>query len=668
MRSALVLFAIAAGCGDNINGDIAIVSATWTEPLGEFVELSHSPQLSFIEVDSADVPTADVAGYQIVVVDDPAIPLEGYRVDAAAGTLRTWSVHAHDALGAQYGVAAALENLGYRWRHPFDPYVPYQPKPGSATIGDVHQPETRVRGFHLHTLHPIEPYYALWEGDVDRSREILDWIIKNRGNYVQWAALGNIVHDPDAYAAWRSATAEIIDAAHRRGMRIGINIQLFGASNLQQAFDLVDDASGSVPDQIAARLPLVTDGLAFDVYNLSFGEFFDAQPQAFIDAVNEVRHQLAARAPNAEMHALVHVGATQRVTYMGKDMLYYFLVQYADPSIIPEIHSVMYYDLFEDAGGAYQHQDFSEHRQYLVDRLCSNQRAGYHPETAYWIAFDDSVPLFLPIYVRTRWTDLSKIRLAAPPPCSPLDDHLIFSSGWEWGYWLHDVTAMRASYELPAAPADAIADALAPDLGLDAAAVISDLADAQHDALIGARLAPYLAGRDALIDAGRSINVISQPDRITFDDLVAAMPDARAAFDANVLGPLADHAATVDALAARLDALHLPTSRWSNELADGVIAVYRATLAHLDGDDDSAKHARADAAAALDQATGIVARRHADRHDASDRLVTGNDVNSTVYSYGYLYTADTLCYWNRELIQVDAIIANSNVTPPACVL
>ena len=75
------------------------------------------------------------------------------------------------------------------------------------------------------------------------------------------------------------------------------------------------------------------------------------------------------------MHALVHVGATQRVTYMGEDMIYYFLVKYADPTIVPDIHSVMYYDLFEDAGGAYHHDDFSEHRQYLLERMCA-RRAG----------------------------------------------------------------------------------------------------------------------------------------------------------------------------------------------------------------------------------------------------------------------------------------------------
>src|SRR5262249_34349638 len=110
MRAAAVLVAVIAACGDNIPGDIAIATATWNDPLREFVALTNAPQLSLVEVDAAALPTADSDAYQIVVIDDPAIPLEGYRVDAVAGTVRTWSVRAHDVLGAQYGVAAALEN------------------------------------------------------------------------------------------------------------------------------------------------------------------------------------------------------------------------------------------------------------------------------------------------------------------------------------------------------------------------------------------------------------------------------------------------------------------------------------------------------------------------------------------------------------------------------
>jgi hypothetical protein len=659
-----VLVACLVACGDNVPGDVTVVATTWTDALGSFASVG-------VTIESGSPPTADTKGFQIGVTDDPAMPAEGYRIDLVAGASRTWLVHAHDVLGAQYGVAAALEHLGYRFRHPFDPYIPIDRRPVDEPLGVVHRPDVRVRGFQLHTLHPIESYYAFWGGRTDDAHRIIDWLVANRGNFLQWVALDDI-RDPARHADWQSQTRELIDYAHAHGVRVGINLQLFSQSSLQNALTLVDSSTAPVPDQIAANLPLLTDGLPWDVYSISFGEFFDADPQAFLDALNEATRQLHALAPGAEVHAVVHVGGTQLVTYMGQTLLYYFLVKFADSSIIPDIHTVMYYDLFEDAGGAYQMQDFSAHRQYLLDRMCAGQPAAYFPETAYWIAFDDSVPLMLPIYVRTRQLDLAQLRAAG---CGPLDEHLIFSSGWEWGYWLHDTATLRASYELPTAPGDAIAEQLAPELGA-AAPVISDLADVQHDALIGQRLAAYMASRDALIDAGRTIGVVSQPDRVTFDDLVADTPDARSAFATNVLAPLAEHASALDALDARLEALDLPDERWASELRDGLAVdrerahfihdAYAAILAHLAGDELGAAKARDLANSALLRATEFVHHRHGDLHDP-DRTIIGRDANSTVYAFGYLYMADQLCYWHRELDQVDSILQNTSITAPSCV-
>ncbi|HUJ62101.1 MAG TPA: hypothetical protein VLX92_26525 [Kofleriaceae bacterium] len=672
MRLAVVLACLAA-CGDDVRGSVTIVTSSWVGPLREYAALTPG---ELVAVDDLDpLPSADAPGFQIGVVDDPALPAEGYRIDPVAGAARSWIVHAHDALGAQYGVSDALEHLGFRFRHPYDPYVPAGAALRSPPDGIVHAPQTRVRGFQLHTLHPIESFFAFWAGDRDDAHRIIDWVIKNRGNYLQWVALDDIL-DPQRRAEWQAFTRELIDYAHGRGIRVGINIQLFSQSSLQQALTLVNDSTTPVDDQIAANLPVVVDGLPWDVYSLSFGEFFDADPQAFIDAVNQVALQLKVAAPGAEMHAVVHVGGTQLVTYMGQTLIYYFLVQFVDPSVIPDIHTVMYYDLFESAGGAYQMMDFSPHRTYLLQKMCASQKAAYFPETAYWIAFDDSVPTFLPLYVRTRLYDLAQLRAAAPPPCGPLDEQLIFSSGWEWGYWLNDVAALRASYELPDSQQALIADQLAPDLGEAAATVVSDLADLEHDALIGQGLAAYFASRDALIDAGRALGVISQPDRMTFDDLVAAPPDQVAAFQTSVMAPLGDFADALDVIEHRSERLHLPPDRWASELRDGIAidrarahfiwAAYQAVLAHLAGDDAGAEQSRADASAWLDQAAMIVAHRDADLHDPH-REILQRALNATVYPFGYLYQADVLCYWHRELDQVDAVLGNSDLTPPSCV-
>jgi hypothetical protein len=668
----LVAALCAAGCGDDQHANVAIVSAQWGEALGEYAAQVPGGVVTFATGDGTLARDGDA--FQIGVVDDAAMPAEGYRVDPVAGAGRTWIVHAHDVLGAQYGVTDALENLGFRFRHPYEPYVPAPPVPRGDALGVVHAPQVRVRGLQLHTLHPIEGYFAFWENDPDDAHRIIDWVVKNRGNFLQWVAL-NDIDDPARRAEWQAYTRDAIDYAHMRGIRIGIGVELFSQSNLQDAFTLVPNTAPAA-DQIAANLPLVANDLPWDVFALSFGEFFDADPQAFIDSVNTTAATVHAMAPAAELHADVHVGGTQLVTYMGQTMIYYFLVRFADPTVIPDIHTVMYFDLFESAGGAYQMADFSPHREYLLEKMCAHQPAAYFPENAYWIAFDDSVPQYDPLYVRSRLFDLQQLRAAAPPPCGPLDEHLLFSSGWEWGYWLHDTAALRASYELPDSQQALFEQQLAPDLGTGAADLVSELADDQHDALIGDGLAAYLASRDALIDAGRSIDVVSQPDRVTFDDLAGDTPVQRAQFEEAVMGPLAQYVQRLDALAFRAAALELPDSRWARELEDGfaidrarghfIDAAYRATLDHLAGDDAAAARDRASAASWMATGQGIVTRRHGDRHDPDPELVTA-DANHTVYAFGYLYMADTLCYWHRELDQVDAVLGNSTTTPPSCV-
>ncbi|MEO8699500.1 MAG: hypothetical protein ABI867_05625 [Kofleriaceae bacterium] len=667
MRAVLVAwFLVVASCGDNVRGNVTIVvaDASLQPAIGELAALTPYPIIVRPERDDDD------DGFVISVLQDTTMPAQSYQLNVQVDGAIV--VIAADVLGAQYGTSAALESLGFRFRHPFETFVP-----GELALvppdGEIHKPDVRVRGLQLHTLHPIEGYFAFWEpgaGSTNDAHRIIDWVVKNRGNYLQWVALDDIL-DPGRYVAWRDFTRELIDYAHMRGIRVGINLQLFGASNLQLAFDLVDEADEPVAPQIAARLPLLVDGLPFDVYDLSFGEFFNADPQAFVDAVNEVRNQLRTTAPQAEMHAVIHVGADQLVTFMGETLLYYFLVKFADPSIIPDIHTVMFYDLFEPTGGAYHHEDFTEHREFLLDRMCSGRPVAYFPETAYWVAFDNSVPQYFPLYVRNRWLDLEQ--LDAQPGCGSLDNHLLFSSGWEWGFWLHDVTALRASYERPASPDDLIVAEMA-DMP-NAPPVIARLIEAQRTHLMLGKLVQYVAGRDAAMDAGRTVGIVSQPDRVVFDDFVMGVADP-AAFDTTVMQPLAVYADELDAIAADLDAADLPSNRWGRELHDGiaidrvrarfVLATYGATLAHLAGDETAARAELARADTLLAQGQAIVLERHGDLHDTHGRRLLDKVTNRTFYQYGYLNNADSLCFWKRELVQVGGILGSTSAIPPNC--
>lgn len=631
---------------------------------------------------------------RVEVIDDPALgltervgaglavtrsdlPVEQYRLDGE-GVHAT--VAASDVLGLQYGLADAFERFGYRFLHPQRTLLPPALRSSPQWPGAGPVPEVGLRGLHLHTLHPIEALSDFWlpspRGLQDAERTI-DWIVKNRGNYVQWTGLDDIARgglDPES---WRAHTQQILDWAHGRGVRVGLGVQLFGGANLQQAYDLIQAPGDEQADraQLEEGLGRVVEGLDWDRISLSFGEFSGEEPETFIASVNLFHDVLTELAPGTGSHATIHVGNYDnlRVTWEGEEQLYYFLVQYADPAIVPWIHTVMYYNLFEDAGGAYLHNEFDDHRDFVLDRLAADLPIGYHPESAYWIAFDNSVPVWLPLYAASRVFDLQTIRDWSG---KQVDEHVIFSSGWEWGYWLQDTVSLRASYQLQ--PWD---DELRWTWdAIDGSGALSDLVvrvtDRQHQALIVDRLAPYLAGRDAAIDAAdQGLGIRSQPDRPRFDEVEAMAEEERTVFVASFLEPLRTFADDLDNFAAEAESLaQALADPWVDEVRDGaainavraryVATLYDAALARRDGRPGDDELAEAEALRLRGQ--GIVDRRGLALWDPEpETLLTLGD-NPTIYDYGYLLHAADLCYWRREAAQAWEVVTGIDEAAPGC--
>lgn len=601
-----------------------------------------------------------------------------FRVDGE-GTLL--SVSGGAPLGVQYGLWHALELMGYRFLHPWRSLVPAAPGAAPAeALGVEHQPEVRKRrGLHLHTLHPIEAMYDFCvpgEANLEGAKRTIDFIIKNRGNSVQWAALDDVVDDAARLEVWRAHVRAITSFAHARGVSTGIALQLFGQSNLQNAFDLIDDDGGDPAPELRRRLHLLLDGNGFDALNLSFGEFFAADPDDFIAQVNRAWDEMQAAQPGVEVMATIHVGnyPNLRVTWQGQTMLYYFLATVANQHITPWIHSVMYYNLYEDAGLAYLHDEFDEHRAYLEAKLRDGRAVGYFPESAYWIAFDINVPTYLPVYVRSRWLDLERLSRVGR-----LDDHVLFSSGWEWGYWLNDAATLRMTYERPAAWDGVVQHVFAGwgDAGRTAGELVRQLGEVQHHFLIEGRLAAYLAGRDQLIDAGERRGIVSQPDRPEFSEVAALDADGRATFVSTRLGPLADLAAQLTGLDEALGRAGLPAGdAFLDELRDGfavtaararfIHALYAATVAFADGGGDDGWLAKADDE--LQAAKRVVQRRHRQLFDPDARSILRDNDNPTFYKYGYLREADSLCFWTRELAQARRLMLQTGDVVPGCVL
>jgi hypothetical protein len=688
------LLLVGGGCAAEPRMVHVVVPAAHQAAVEAFVRFTPGPIELRPEGSKEELPGDSIL---VTLTDDQPCPEVGqadcFRLD---GVRDQYEVHADGGLGLQYGLAEILERLGWRFHHPHDPILPDELGllSDESDFGEVHAPEQSRRGIHLHTLHPIESLDSFWLRDsahTERAERVIDWVVKNRGNYLQWVALDDITYDLGRMADWRATTATINRAAAIRGVETGLGIQLFGSSNLQNAFDLVDGSPGDPELQreaIDERLQIVT-GLGFTEYNLSFGEFTGEDPEDFIGAVDQVSAVLLEREPEARLSAVVHVGDSpdQRVEYRGEDQIYYFLVRYADSRIIPYIHTVMFYNLFEDAGGAYHHEDFSEHLDYLAERLAGREPVVYFPESAYWIAFDSSVPQYLPLYLRSRWLDMSRIEERATTANYPgLDQHVQFSSGWEWGYWMGDVVSLRMGYTRD--PEEGVEgwntylrQAFLPfgEEGTRAANLLIRLANLQADALITGRLAPYLAGRDAIMEVGFAAGVVAAPDRVEPDALLAMNPTDRATFRSQVHEPLQTYATSLRDLADEFAAGPPPGwSPWIWEIRDGleisqhranfVVALQAATLAAAEGADpepDLAAALRAHRAAET-----VIARRFPLLHDQGGLTswTSATWANPTIYQFGHLHHAHTLCYWGREFAKVELTLGRTADTPDACAL
>lgn len=641
----------------------------------DFVTFAGSPWLALDDGATPGLPVAfesDLTGAGCYRIDD-----EGDRL----------VVHGGDLTGLQYGAADLAEASGHRFFHPQQTHVPDTFVLDRTGLGVDHCPDMARRGLHMHTLHPIEGLYDFWEpghpAGLDRAKRTIDWVVKNRGNHIQWVALADVT---DGDPAWEAHTRELIDYAHDRGLTTGLGVQLFGGANLQLAYDL-EDGDELDPVGVRERIDtLIAPGP--DLLNLSFGEFSGEDPEVFVEAGTTAVDLMHEADPDLEVTTVIHVGNYEdlRIEYQGEPMLYYFLGTLLGAT--PWIHTTMYYNLFEDAGLAYLHEEFDEHRDYLLDALANDEPVGYFPESAYWVAFDINVPTYLPVYIRSRFHDMDQVRALAGE--GALQDHVLFSSGWEWGYWQNDVATLRMTYATPAAWEDEVRTWFDP-WGADGdrleEAIIA-AADAQHQALIVDRLAAYLAGREKIIDIGDDLlGIVSQPDRPSFEEIQAMGPTELGAMAARVRALQALH----DDLRAAADGIpatrvvgarttlgtetELAPDRFFTETWQGLHVtalrarfaseVFGAAVTLAEGGDPSDQHIAA--IATLDEAMRHVRARHADLNwGGGDRILQQEDDNDTLYQFGYLAKADDLCFWERELVQLENVLTGTYQSVPPC--
>lgn len=332
------------------------------------------------------------------------------------------------------------EKLGFMFYHPRQTIVPdLKQWPLSETFNWEMKARFHKRGFHIHSQHPLELTEQLLDEDYPNAmrdiKQYIDWLARNGQNYFEFNLLEGINRKK-----WPAFAKEFVDYGHSRGILMGIDLSLHMIQ--QKAFQLYR-SSVSQRKQIERNMAMLNEA-GWDTWDIEFSktEFSSGnvkkktELQLFI--TDKLTNQYHVKAMGRK-----HVVKASKELGKGKEKKTYELSpeeKELDKNRGILIHTVMFYNTFEEKAPVYR----NENLRHMLDLLLVEQKqreTWYYPESAYWITFDNSIPMTLLPYLKARLDDILLMDSLQIP------GHITFSSGWEWGYWLTDWSIARWSWE-----------------------------------------------------------------------------------------------------------------------------------------------------------------------------------------------------------------------------
>ena len=631
----------------------------------------------------------------------------GAKAFATVGNAPTAETVKHGNLGTAYGTYALLEELGFAFMHPLAPTRPAKIViPATLTLDE--KPTWRIRGIHLHAMHPLELTELLqgwgngspddaagWEAMLPEWDTYLEWMLANRQNRVEWNLLW-----ADSWGAFadgpvrQARLATLVQHAHAHGLGAGVDAAI--ALQQQHQFRLIRNQGDRAVEiqQLHQHLDWVF-GAGFDFLSTESGttEFTHPAPSLMLAWMNEAATYTKEQF-GAPSYIKAHCSTGQFAEgypdpVTGDPINFNFLPHYAVPALGVMPHTVQFYGL-HDKAPTYGNTDFRYIQDFLAQEV-GRREVLWHPETAYWVNFDTDVPLFLPVYAERRVDDLRLLlreqNAGRFGQGKAMDGQMIFSSGWEWGYWLNDVVAARAAWNphLEAATSNESMTMILRPLarafggGGDAAlAWIASTASVQRELLSDGRVggvAPadiekrngiaYLAGFDAMTDLaadaqklGLEIAPVTQPKKLGLVEVrnpLHAGPD----YDDEVEPLLGEMETRFGGLSAPawVDAVPATARDLSDDLRDAArMTALRAKQVHglYDyaaswplGNPDMRLQRLQSARDALDEAATVVAQREA-HYRVPVARIAGWRETPVAYSFTYLWPVHSLYFWWRD--------------------
>jgi hypothetical protein len=324
------------------------------------------------------------------------------------------------------------------------------------------------------------------------------------------------------------------------------------------------------------------------------------------------------------------------------------------------VHSVMFYNVSENKAPVYRNANL-KHMQEIFKQEVKQRETWYYPESAYWITFDNSVPLTLLPYLNARLSDITLMDTLGA------EGHLTFSSGWEWSYWLTDWSIARWSWEhrfngkVAENTAAQYLYALKPDA--NAYNILNQMLDLQQEFIKEKELIRYLSPLSFADELPGYLHLEFQPKPNYTNKYLTrkAMPYQLDTLKKNVIAPLLQYAERSNVLLGEIksdvyqnpemeemiNGLEITALRAKHkaEILNYYIEKREASINKTKFADTNSR--LSNAAKFREEALKIV-KKQEKLYRYPNKILSEKYKSKTAYNFGYLYTVSNLHYWKRE--------------------
>ena len=387
--------------------------------------------------DKLDIPGGTAIRVQLLQTETALFGDSGYRITSGrlSGKHVGLLVEAATQTGAAYGLYQIASDLGIRFIHPEETFVPLELEgrlPWKYT-GKLDVPDFRLRGFHEHTQHPIVMSDFLLRTDDGSFRgyvsNYLRWLFRNRQNVLTFHLLKTVDLD-----SWLPYITDIREEASRYGIKLGPFLSF--SDQQQNCFKLLDETALDDEGNPLAEGTQIAAGIdrlmaaGFDLLGIQIGssEFTKPGDDIVVERLNSLVAHLRDNHPTVEPFAWVHITCSLETDNGG---YFYHLPLKADLDLGAFVHTTMFYSADHPAP-VYDCADFT-HQQEFMTKADGLRKQVFFPESAWWLGFDNNLPLALPITGWSRQHDVQEVL-----PGHDIDGHVTFTTGREWGYWQYD--------------------------------------------------------------------------------------------------------------------------------------------------------------------------------------------------------------------------------------